>query len=550
MDSNQVGTLIEQANTAFQNQDWQKALAYLEQASEIEPDHSEVLVGKGQCLINLGLAQKAIPIYEKIVNLMPNVPEVHNNLGVVYLITNNLIKAEMSFKEAIWLDENNSQAWKNLAQVYLQQEGKLAEGLQILSAVVQIDPNDTEALFQLALCYEIAGDFESAKTLLSKIIDIEPTHPLASRVLEDIKDATSFEGGRIARPEHIKKLSSLKSLIKEDGGSSFTTIRPQQPTKELTKKAALYSPDDFSGSERYPSIAAFYAKKGIKVVREQVFATQHYDEYDELIFYSPNLSGQLVNSVNQCIHNKKKYNVDMDIDLHNLPADHPAYTQFGGGNPNAIKVINIIIGEANMVTTASSVLAERLTPLSKHVELALPSWNPKDPWWSRPNPARDTLNIGWMGSKTDIPNLFFILPSLHKFFQENTSSVWFSVGSEEAYDMFPELTEDRRRYLPPPTSESIAYMLTNFDILLVPSISNTFNLAKSDLPLLYASIRGIPWVASPLPSFIEWKAGGIIAENNDDWYKILKKLSDDPALRHELGAAGKKKAEERKYLLS
>ena len=547
MNTSDFESLMNKADENAQTGEWGITLDLLEQAINANPNHIGALTGIGKTLLNLGRASDAIVYFRKVANLASNVPETHNNLGVAYLVSGELFQAEVAFKEALWLDDDDAQAWKNLAQVYLQQKEKLTEGVQILAAVVQSNPEDIDALFQLALCYEIGEDYESAKFLLQKILGHQPDHALAQEVLDDIIRIDQPDFDRIARPEHAKKLAGLKNLIqKTDKPLTDISLLPLASSPAPSGTYAFYGPDEFSRNQRLPALTAHYRKQGIELVLLPEYSSDHLDQYDSMVFYDPNLSGVLVDAVNQCIQHGKRYHVDFDIDLLNIPEEHPAYSQVGPGNPNTTEVISIIMEQAETVTAASSTLAQRYRAMTKQIEIALPHWSDEDQWWNRPTPARNTLNIGWLGGLPELSDLDIVRPQIEQYLFETPNAIWVAVGHQEVYEYFPELPEDRRLFLPPPTSEAFAYLFTNFDILLIPLADNAFNQAKSDSLLLYAGIRKIPWVASPIPAFQEWEKGGILASNADDWYSQLIRLSGDIQIRKQLGVDGRIKAETRK----
>ena len=86
-------------------------------------------------------------------------------------------------------------------------------------------------------------------------------------------------------------------------------------------------------------------------------------------------------------------------------------------------------------------------------------------------------------------------------------------------------------------------LLANFDVFLVPLRQNQFNRAKSDVKLLEAGARGIPWLASPSPSYQAWGTGGLLVRRAEDWHSDLVTLIADGPLRRRLGAAGRAQAE-------
>jgi hypothetical protein len=60
-----------------------------------------------------------------------------------------------------------------------------------------------------------------------------------------------------------------------------------------------------------------------------------------------------------------------------------------------------------------------------------------------------------------------------------------------------------------------------------------------------AGVKGIPWIASSIPSFRSWSSGGIISESPDEWHLNLRHLVMDTDLRNKLGRAGKHAAQTR-----
>jgi hypothetical protein len=63
---------------------------------------------------------------------------------------------------------------------------------------------------------------------------------------------------------------------------------------------------------------------------------------------------------------------------------------------------------------------------------------------------------------------------------------------------------------------------------------------------MQAGARGIPWLATPIPSFREWLVGGILTETvGDDWHLNLRHLVMDQDLRDSLGRNGREAARAR-----
>jgi hypothetical protein len=80
---------------------------------------------------------------------------------------------------------------------------------------------------------------------------------------------------------------------------------------------------------------------------------------------------------------------------------------------------------------------------------------------------------------------------------------------------------------------------------LVPLRNLPYNVSLPDTTLVEAGARGIPWIASPIPAFRSWDAGGLISESPDEWHLNLRHLVMDADLRTRLGKAGKQAAQTR-----
>jgi glycosyltransferase involved in cell wall biosynthesis len=100
-------------------------------------------------------------------------------------------------------------------------------------------------------------------------------------------------------------------------------------------------------------------------------------------------------------------------------------------------------------------------------------------------------------------------------------------------------------YLPAVAHEEFPYLLSQVDILLVPLRGTPYNLSQPDTLLMEAGAKGIPWVASSIPSFQRWQKGGFISDVLDEWHLNMRHLVMDEELRRRLGREGRLAAETR-----
>ncbi|MER7488700.1 glycosyltransferase [Streptomyces sp. NPDC126497] len=80
---------------------------------------------------------------------------------------------------------------------------------------------------------------------------------------------------------------------------------------------------------------------------------------------------------------------------------------------------------------------------------------------------------------------------------------------------------------------------------IAPLADTAFNRAKSWLKPLELSALGVPWVASPRAEYarLHERGAGVLADTPRRWYRELRRLVDNPALRAERAEAGRAVAE-------
>jgi glycosyltransferase involved in cell wall biosynthesis len=83
--------------------------------------------------------------------------------------------------------------------------------------------------------------------------------------------------------------------------------------------------------------------------------------------------------------------------------------------------------------------------------------------------------------------------------------------------------------------------MIDFDIGIAPLMDNDFNRCKSGIKALQYWALGVPVVCTPLTPYDIVTAGedGLKADSAEDWYRALKSLVDDAALRRKMGAKGR-----------
>ena len=539
MTNQQFDQLLILADQAAQKGDWLGTITQLEKARLIDSQHAGVLTGLGTALIQLGRADDALPIFKEVISLAPESPEAHNNLGVVYTITGQYEAAEAAYQETLKLSPEHLMAWKNLAVVYLRQEN-FQEGLEILAALVKVNPQDNDALLLLAQYYGEGEEYESARVLYMEVLKNEPDNQLAIDALARLPHP-EVNQLRIARPEHAAKLAALKGLKmpqRTDVGK-----RNGRNAEKKFRSVAFFGPPQAAVEMRMRPVIQGLAEDGFKVKVGVTFSRDDLDQYDIFNFSRPHASLELAEALRCCVDAGKQVIVDIDEDFQQIPTNYPGYEQVGPGNPTALSILGEMCTKASLITVPTEILAQRYACFNKQVFVLPPVINLADPIWDKTAPTHRTFNLGFVGLHTTTSDVVFLKDSLKQLLDETPNALLLLGGDLKLYQCFDNISEDRRLFLPAGRLDDYPYMLAYFDLLVFPLCENSYNQARSALPLMEAGARCIPWIAASIPSYREWGEGGVIVEKEAEWCGMLNQLARQDQTLKQLGLAGRRKVE-------
>jgi tetratricopeptide (TPR) repeat protein len=537
--------LLVKADQSARLGDWSETRLCLEKAIEVDQQNSGVLTELGSTWLRLGNPETAISYFRKVVKLNPDSAEAHNNLGVAYMLAGKFTEAINVYQKALVLEPEHRVAWKNLAVAYLGQ-GYFREGVEILAALIKTNPHDNEAMLLLAECYQQADDLTSARTLYQEVIKYDPDNLKAKEALE-IMPISARQQSRVVTPKQAKRLASLKSLA--------TTPRVSQPKSNRGNgmlidllKVAFYGPPEASVETRLAPVVNGLANEGHKVKIGIHFDKEDLEEFDVYVFSRPHTDQNFLKAIKDCAYSGKRIIIDLDEDFHHIPKDYPGYAHLGPGNPQALINLDECLALASALSTSSSGIAEHYRSYLSKIKVIPPSWSASNPMWRKPAPTRKGFHLGVMANHTHPLDIQILGNSLNRLLIDHPDTILVIGFALDLYKTFPDVPEERKLFIPAGRLEDYPYTLANFDILLFPLIDHPYNQIRSDLPLMEAGARKIPWVATPTASFQAWKVGGLFAEDEEDWRLILSRLIDDVPMRNQLGEDGKQAADNRESL--
>lgn len=193
-----------------------------------------VTVGLGAAVLAVPSSDldRALEIQEQMTAEHPTDPNVFNDLGNLLVMAYRLDEAEMAYRSAIQLDSQNTNSLFNLA-ILLADRGESKEAVAALRQVVETNPRHAWAHFHLGRLLEEAGANKKAISEYAAAFSIEPelTFPEVNPQLLDSKlmtqaliaaygsDAPVDTPRLYSDPEHVRDLLLPEWAHTQDGDS-------------------------------------------------------------------------------------------------------------------------------------------------------------------------------------------------------------------------------------------------------------------------------------------------------------------------------------------
>lgn len=211
--------------------------------------------------------------------------------------------------------------------------------------------------------------------------------------------------------------------------------------------------------------------------------------------------------------------VDIDDLMHDLPSDHPDYS-----NVTTQQRVAHILQAADHVTVSTEYLKGSYGHLNKNISVIENCIDKriKDAYRPAVKPYKNAFVAGWTGGQSHRSDQFEMIEGMRTFLQKfpDTRAYFHLLCPQILLSEFGA----QIHFEPSPTyyldypGVAAAYP---FDVCCVPLIDHPFNHAKSDLRLLDMAVNDILIIASPRASFLEHQDKGIMlyADDKDKNYK-------------------------------
>jgi predicted CXXCH cytochrome family protein len=171
-----------------------------------------------------GRTSDASAALEKAIALDPDLPEPHNNLGILRMAGGDRAQAEAAFREAIRIQPDYADAHSNLGNL-LAGSGNLAEARYHFETALRLRPRDAATRYNFAMALGRAREFDGAQQQLEAAIQTDPGFADAHLVLADLLMARGQSQAAVGhyreavrlRPESARALVGLGTALAASG---------------------------------------------------------------------------------------------------------------------------------------------------------------------------------------------------------------------------------------------------------------------------------------------------------------------------------------------
>ncbi len=194
-----------------QNKQIDEAKALFEQAEGLAEDPNQraaVMLGRAQLAQLEEKPEEALALYQHAADLATDIPGVWNSIGNIQLSLEQREAAEKSFLKSIEVDPATSDAYAELATLYIDQNNDVA-AIQVLERGIDTNPLAADIKAALAMLYINAGDLGKAEELIEEAEEIDPEMEIVY-VVRQVIDLQKLQLQQQQRSSNAKSDKSKK----------------------------------------------------------------------------------------------------------------------------------------------------------------------------------------------------------------------------------------------------------------------------------------------------------------------------------------------------
>jgi hypothetical protein len=245
-----------------------------------------------------------------------------------------------------------------------------------------------------------------------------------------------------------------------------------------------------------------------------------------------------------CASAEKRCVFDIDDDMLNIDGHSVSQLGFAQFTAEARAALETNLRAAHVVTVTTARLAERISALNPNVHVVpnrVPRWLTE-----RRRPQPDSVTVGWGGGSAHNIDWVDVAPRIGRFLTRNPNVHFHAIGVPGTIN-FDSWPRSQLRHTGWAKNVEDYYRLVDFDIGVAPLKPHPFNQSRSAVKALEYGALGIPIVASaytPYENHVKHGETGFLVRRDHEWAQYLRDLTQDPAMRAEMGENARRQAKQ------
>lgn len=234
--------LFERGQAAHARGEFDRALAFYEEAIKVRPEFPEAEFQKGTALVSLNRLTEAEPAFRRAIELRKNWSLPYSALGVLLTRLDRDAEAATFLQQALQLDKTDTLALRVLASLRLR-AGDAAAALHLAQTATSNADGSAAAWLIRAQAERATGDKIGARTSLTRALQLEPENVAAlvesadlaldqnevETAIENLKTAERISKGdkqiasrlalaheRAGKPEEARRIAATAGIVTED----------------------------------------------------------------------------------------------------------------------------------------------------------------------------------------------------------------------------------------------------------------------------------------------------------------------------------------------
>ena len=259
MDPSVLGYYFSEAQALAESGNLEEAAAVLQQGLKIRSDVPEYLLFLGNVLERLGKPEEAVAVYRDGLANGPE-PRLHRALAAALVQVGEGREAIPLLERLEDVFPQDESLRLDLARAY-RQARRLDESRRILSALVETQPENLEAAFELATLLAEMGEREQAAQRFQQLVDLERADAKAFRPLFltnlsliRLEQHRFDEGVRLA--EEALRFEPANRELRRRLMQAYRAAGRLQPALDLGRELWQETPDDPQAAATYAQVLA------------------------------------------------------------------------------------------------------------------------------------------------------------------------------------------------------------------------------------------------------------------------------------------------------